>query len=175
MRRRRLIERARGLLALFCAALPACAAGPSFDGTLYRGQGVSFQLSQLPASWHRVSLSAADLAFRDEAHDASILVNSRCLSSDRDAPLVALTGHLLIGTTHRNITLEETVPFDGREARHTVLGASLDGVPMAYDIFVLKKDGCVYDFVHVAPPNVTAGTPEFDQFVHGFHTVAGPG
>ena len=38
--------------------------------------------------------------------------------------------------------------------RREVLGAlGLDGVPMAYDIFVLKKDGCVYDLVYVAPPD----------------------
>ena len=30
--------------------------------------------------------------------------------------------------------------------------ADLDGVPMRYDVWVLKKDGCVYDVVYDAAP-----------------------
>jgi len=165
-------------LALLAAAPIACAATPSFDGTLYRGPDVAFRVSPLPASWRRVSLAAADLAFRDDAHDASVLINSRCTPSDRDAPLVALTEHLLIGTTDRAIVREETIPFDAREARHTVLSARLDGVQMEYDIFILKKDGCVFDLVYVARPDAAkgaGGAAEFERFVLGFHTVGGPG
>jgi len=139
-------------LALLAAAPIACAATPSFDGTLYRGPDVAFRVSPLPASWRRVS--------------------------DRDAPLVALTEHLLIGTTDRAIVREETIPFDAREARHTVLSARLDGVQMEYDIFILKKDGCVFDLVYVARPDAAkgaGGAAEFERFVLGFHTVGGPG
>ena len=182
MRRRHTLLRGSGLLALAFAGVAAvtcagaCAATPTFDGSLYRGRDVAFRLSPLPSTWHRVSLAAADLTFRDDSHDASILINSRCSSSDRDAPLLSLTEHLIIGTTGRHIVREETLPFDAREARHTVLEARLDGVPMAYDIFVLKKDGCVFDFVYVTPPGAgPAGATEFDHFVQGFHTVPGPG
>jgi hypothetical protein len=154
----------------------ACASGASFDGSLYRGKDVSFRLSPIPASWRRVDLASADLAFRDGSHDASVLINSRCSTSDRDAPLLSLTEHLIIGTTQRHILREETLPFDGREVRHTVLEARLDGVPMAYDIFVLKKDGCVFDFVYLTPPDRgTGGAAEFDRFVQGFHTVPSSG
>ena len=164
------------LAALLAAACAACAASPSFDGTRYRGQYAAFRLAPLPPTWKRLALPAADLAFRDDAHEGSILINSRCASADRDAPLLSLTEHLIIGTTDRHITREETLPFDSREARHTLLRARLDGVPMAYDIFVLKKNGCVYDLVYVSPPGAAdAGTAEFEQFVHGFHTVPGAG
>jgi len=162
--------------AFLVGGLAACAVSTSFDGSVYRGGGVAFRVGAVPASWHRVSLPVADLAFRDDSHDASILVNSRCSASDRDAPLLALTEHLIIGTTDRRLTTEETVPFDGREVRHTVLTAKLDGVTMAYDIFVLKKDSCVYDLVYVtAPGGADAGTAEFEAFVHGFHTVPSAG
>ncbi len=64
------------------------------------------------------------------------------------------------------------IPFDGREALHGRLTAKLDGVPMGYDLFVLRKDGCIYDFVYVAPPaRVAEGVPGFEHFVQGFHTV----
>jgi hypothetical protein len=165
-------------LALLARVGAGCAASPSFDGTVYRGRDVAFRVPSVPASWHRVSLPVADLAFRDDPHDASVLVNSRCSATDRDAPLLALTEHLIIGTTDRRITLEETVPFDDREARHTVLTAKLDGVPMAYDIFVMKKDGCVYDLVYLTVPGAAvgaSGVAEFDAFVRGFHTVPSAG
>jgi hypothetical protein len=169
---------ALALLALLPGGAGGCAASPTFDGTLYRGRDVAFHVASPPAAWRRVTIPASDLAFRDDPHDASILVNSRCAASDRDAPLLSLTEHLIIGTTARHITREETVPFDGREARHTVLEARLDGVPMAYDIYVMKKDGCVYDLVYVtvpgAPPTAS-GAAEFDAFVHGFHTVPSAG
>jgi hypothetical protein len=156
------------LLLLFTA----CATTSSFDGTLFHGPYVSFRVPPVPATWHRISVPAADLAFRDDAHEGSVLLNSRCASADRDAPLVSLTGHLIIGTTERKVAMEETVPFDQREARHTRMTAKLDGVPMAYDIFVLKKDGCVFDLVYVTPPDTAAvADPEFERFVQGFHTV----
>ncbi len=163
------------LVALLASLAGACAATSSFDGAVYHGPYVSFRVATPPATWKRVSLPAADLAFRDAAHDGSVLVNSRCASSDRDAPLLSLTEHLIIGTTDRHVSREETIPFDAREARHTLLQARLDGVPMAYDIFVLKKDGCVFDFVYVAPPDAAPrGAAEFEQFVQGFHTVPSP-
>jgi len=168
-----------GLLAvLFVVSLTgACATTGSFDGSVYHGRYASYRLAPFPTTWHPLRLAAADLAFRDEPHEGSILVNSRCATADRDAPLLALTEHLIIGTTDRKISREETLPLDSREARHTILQARLDGVPMAYDIFVLKKDGCVFDLVYVAPPdaNGASGAADFEQFVRGFHTLPGAG
>jgi hypothetical protein len=175
MQRQGSIVSALALLALLAGGSEGCAASPSFDGTLYRGKDVAFRVTAPPAAWRRLSIPASDLAFRDDRHEASVLVNSRCAASDRDAPLLSLTEHLIIGTTDRHFTLEETIPFDGREARHSVLEARLDGVPMAYDIYVMKKDGCVYDLVYVSVPGAAKGAAEFDAFVRGFHTVPGAG
>ena len=165
------------MAALFVAGcVGGCASTGAFDGTVYHGSYTSFRLSPVPTTWQRVTLPAADLAFRDEPHVASILINSRCTTRDRDAPLLSLTEHLIIGTTDRQVSREETIPFDAREARHTLLRARLDGVPMAYDIYVLKKDGCVFDFVYVAPPEVgDSGRDQFETFVGGFHTISGSG
>ncbi len=149
----------------------------SFDGSVYRNGQVAFQVPPAPPAWRRIGLENAALAYRDDARDAAILVNGRCGGKDDDTPLASLTGQLIMGTTERDFLEEKTVPFDGREARHTVLRAKLDGVPRIYDIFVTKKDGCVYDFVYVAPPAGgdagadEEGTSTFERFVGGFHTV----
>ena len=71
--------------------------------------------------------------------------------------------------------LEETVPFDRREARHVVLRARLDGVPRAIELYVMKKDGCVYDLGLIAPPEHFArARAAFDAFARGFRTTRTP-
>ena len=121
-------------------------------------------------------MEGATLAYRDDPRASSVLLDGRCYRKDDDVPLLALTDHLIMGTTDRQIASQETVPFDGREAMHTRLSARLDGVPMSYDIFVLKKDGCVYDFVLVGEPAKSDGGVEpFESFVGTFHTLPGAG
>ena len=125
----------------------------------------------MPPGWARIDVESASLAFRDGQDAGTALVNARC-SEGLDAPLLALTNQLLAYATEREYVREETIPMDGREARHTEVRAKLDGVLMAYDIFVLKKDGCVYDFVYVTTPEqMQSRAPAFRAFVSGFHTL----
>jgi hypothetical protein len=143
---------------------------------VYRNGPVAFEVPSAPAEWRRLSVSDASLAYRDDAHGASVLLNARCLTADDRTPLVALTNHLLIGATEREYLSQSTEPFDGREALHTMLKAKWDGVPMLIDVFVLSKDGCVYDFVYLAPSSTPeAGTRAFESFVRGFRTLRGSG
>ena len=165
----------RGRAALFVlpwaiVALGAC--GPSFDGRVYRGDGFAFHLSRLPSVWHRVEVAGAALAYRNESLGGSILINGRCGMDGDDVPLVALTNHLFLDFTERHIESQQVVPFDGREALHTLLDAKLDGVPRRYDVWVLKKDGCVYDLLYFTPPErFAAARSDFLALVRGFATV----
>ena len=160
-------------IAVFVLFLGACGgARSSWDGAAYRDGKVAFEMPGVPAGWTQLSVAHASLAFRDEAHDASVLINARCGGKDDDTPLAALVNHLVMGTTERKVSLEETVPFDAREALHTRMAAKLDGVPRGFDLYVLKKDGCVYDFVYVAPPDrLEEGVTLFEAFVRRFHTT----
>lgn len=166
-------------LSLVTAGLAGCGGGNSrgsFDGNVYRNGPIAFKLPDPPAGWRRVEVDDASLAFRDDAHAASVLLNARCLSADDRTPLVALTNHLLIGATEREYVSQETEPFDGREALHTKLKAKWDGVPMFIDVYVLSKDGCVYDFVYFGSPGgFEGGSPAFESFVRGFRTLPGSG
>lgn len=170
------VNRARTALALgpriVAFALAACSASAPLQHGDFRRGNVAFHVGDAPAGWRQIHVSAADLAFRDDAREASVLVNGRCGKRDDDTPLRALTDHLILGTTERDIQKEETLTLDGREALHTIMSAKLDGVPMQYDMVVLKKDGCVYDFVLVAPPaRFSEGAATFEAFVAGFHTI----
>src|SRR5262249_45829793 len=119
-----------------------------------------------------ISAEGADLVFRDAQQNATIAVSARCGKDADDVPLTALTRHLFLQFTDRETSLEEVVPFDGREALHTIMTAKLDGVPQKFDVWVLKKDGCVYDLYFFAEPaRFEASAGEFRAFVGGFRTV----
>jgi hypothetical protein len=150
----------------------ACS-GPALRGDVYRGDGLVFRVGEIPPTWTRVSVTHARLAFRDEAAEASVLVNARCNKDGDDVPLLALTKHLFMSFTDKDQLEQQIIPMDGREAMHTVLSAKLDGVPKMFDAFVLKKDDCVYDFVCIsAPARFEANRAVFARFVAGFHTLS---
>jgi hypothetical protein len=154
--------------------LVACSHAASLEAGVLRKGDLTVHLGPVPAEWRPVQIPGADLAWRDDAHGASALFDVRCEGRDRDAPLGVLTEHLIMGTTERDFTSQETVPLDRREALHTLMRAKLDGVPMQYDIYVMKKDGCVYDVVYVAPPDQYAGgAADFERFARGLHTGSG--
>jgi hypothetical protein len=169
---RALSARAVRLALALAAFASGCASSGSFSGGVYRNANVAFHIDPVPSEWRAIDVSDANLAFRDDAHGASVMINGRCIPDDGDAPLASLTEHLIMGTTDRKFLLEETIPMDARDARHTVLEAKLDGVRMAYDIFVLKKNGCVYDLVYVAAPDdLRGGAPAFEQLARAFRAV----
>src|SRR4051812_49401552 len=169
-------DRLSFVLFLFAAGAIVSACSASFDGTTYRGPGFAFRLPPRPESWQRIEAEGANLVFRDSRGGSTVAVSARCGKDADDVPLPALTQHLFLQFTDRETALEETVPFDGREARHTVMTAKLDGVPKKFDVWVLKKDGCVYDLYLIAPPaGFDAGTGEFRKFVNGFSTVPADG
>jgi hypothetical protein len=156
-------------------AFVACG-GPSagFENGVYRGHGVAFGMGDIPSAWHRVDVEDAPLAFRDD-HGSSVLVNVQCNLRADDVPLLALTNQLVMGTTSRETVKDETISLDGRDAYHTVMRAKLDGVALVWDVYVMKKDGCVYDIVLVAPPErFEQGRAAFERFATGLHSVGQP-
>jgi hypothetical protein len=171
MRRR---TRLAALLAALAGAA-SCAHAPTLEDDVLRKGDLRVQLGPVPQTWRRVDLTGADVAFRDDERSGSTLFDVQCSQRDDDAPLSALTGHLIMGTTERTFETEEVVPFDRREAQHTILRAKLDGVPMRYDIYVMKKNGCVFDLVYVAPPDHFAeGAADFERFALGVHAPPAP-
>ena len=157
----------------------ACVHADSFEDGVLRKGDLRVAFGPVPGGWRRLpsseasGVAGADLAFRDDAHDGSVLFDVRCRNRDDDAPLAILTEHLIMGTTAREFESQRVFPFDGREAMRSILRAKLDVVPLQYDILVMKKDGCLYDLVYVAPPDRFAeGDADFDRFALGLR--AGP-
>jgi hypothetical protein len=158
---------------LAAALVLAAGCGGTLRGDVYQGSGFAFRIGTPPEGWQRIEATHAALAYRDEADGGTVLVNGRCGMDGEDVPLEALTQHLFIRFTEREILDQKVFPFDRREAMRTVVTAKLDGVPMKLEVWVLKKDGCVYDLGYMASPaRFDRGAPEFERFARGFSTVA---
>lgn len=149
-----------------------CACSSNFNGNVFETDELAFRLRTVPAAWRRIEADGVLLAFRDDDGLASVAVNGRCGKDGDDVPLQALTHHLFLYFSDREIHEQRRVPLDGREALYTDLTATLDGVEKRYTVIVLKKNGCVYDFMYVAPPSAPEdGRDRFTTFVRGFATL----
>jgi hypothetical protein len=152
--------------------------GPQWQGQWYQHGDVGFFVGVLNPSWRREAPDAHDSAGPGMAplvwahHASGALIQVRASCEDAlDIPLRALTRHLLIGFTDVTAITEQLRPLDGREALRSKVHAKLDGVPRELVLYVIKKNGCVYDFALIARPQGSAvHEPEFDRFVSGFST-----
>lgn len=155
-------------LVIFGSAL-GCSSTP-FDGHVFRKGDVAFRLQHLPQGWRHIEVSDTALAFRDDENAATVAINGRCGRDADDVPLQSLTQHLFLQFTDRQLGDQELFPLDGREALRTEMVAKLDGVPKYFHVVVLKKDGCVYDFLQIANQQQESG--EFLDFVRGFTSLS---
>ncbi|MEZ4369528.1 MAG: hypothetical protein R3B07_01835 [Polyangiaceae bacterium] len=159
------------LLAFALPVLVSACGGPSFNGRVYESDELSFEVRGVPSSWETIDASHALVSFRDEAAQATIAVSGRCGEDGDDVPLTALTHHLFLTFTEREVLSQEESMLDGRAVLRTEITAKLDGVPKHFIVYVMKKNNCVYDFVHISPEGTDARSrAEFDRFVAGFHS-----
>ena len=144
----------------------AACGGASFEDGRFSKEGTTYHVGSLDPSWERLRSSEGDLAFYRENH-GTISVNATCKDYE-DVPADVLVNHLVFGTTHRRYVLEEDVTLDGRGARHAVLECELDGVPVRLDMYLLTRNGCVFDLDYISGPDAPAQL-EFAAFVRSFH------
>jgi hypothetical protein len=143
--------------------------GPHFNGTAYDDGKLRFNTGPVPSGWHAIEADGTLLAFRDDQAAATVALNGRCGVDGDDVPLASLTQHLFLQFTERQQKSQQELTLDGRAALRTELTGKLDGVPKYFLVYVLKKDGCVYDFWRIGDPS-SADTSAFEGFVKGFAT-----
>jgi len=164
-------------IALVACLACSCGGQASLEGGVYHDPEARYRVGNLGTGWSELGgvASQNDIAYFQEALGAIVQVNASC-DPELDIPLVALTNHLLIGFTERDIKEQTLVPLDAREAMRTHVHAKLDGVPRELLFYVLKKDGCVYDFALIAPPGdpFSRASVSFEAFVRRFHAQGGP-
>jgi hypothetical protein len=158
--------------------LALCATGctkAQFNGVEYRDHEVAFEIGELPPGMRRLDSNEAKVTLEDPQLGTTIAIGARCGQDSDDVPLRALVQHLFLQFTDKRIISESEFRLDGRQALSTELTARLDGVLRHFVIVVLKKDGCVYDMIHVDGGGDQAGLEQsrsdFRKMVQGFHTI----
>src|SRR5690242_20716360 len=102
--------------------------GGRLRGDVYTDAEARYRVGPLSSGWSALDVEDQnDLAYHHEAIGAIVQVNATC-DPDSDVPLTALTNHLLIGFTERDVRDQRLMPLDGREALRTHVLARLDGV-----------------------------------------------
>ena len=157
--------------ALLTCALGSCGLRGELNGAVYRDGAIAFRIGALPVRWQRVQVSGGQLAFH-HAEGGTILAHASCEPRD-DASLNVLTKHLLFGIEQRREEAATPLSMDGRQALRTRLIGTLDGVIVALDLVVVKKDGCTYDLELASSPQVFAlRDRDFEQFFAGFARIS---
>jgi hypothetical protein len=157
------------LVMLFLLAASGCwwTSGQLIDHRFHDDR-VSYAVGDPGEGWQRLRLERADVAWHNPTLGAGLLVNSAC-EGVQDSPLAGLTNELLIGTTERELIEQTLLPWSRREALESTVVGKLDGVVRKRVLFVLKKDGCVYDIVYDAPPTTfEAGLASYRRVRDGF-------
>jgi len=128
----------------------SCAQG-RLRGEVFEKGNLRYHVASVDvAHWKRIEVSGNDLAFMSLEGGFLLALNSSCKEYG-DPPLEVLVQHLLMGFTEREKLKSERRMLDGREGLHARYIAKMDGVARELDLFVLKKDGCVFDLSYIAP------------------------
>ena len=86
-----------------------------------------------------------------------------------DSSLAQYTDHLRIDWDDWTIVEQEEAELIGRAALRTVVDASLDGISRRNELWVVKKNGCLFDLRYSAGvADFQAGEAAFDSVVQGF-------
>jgi hypothetical protein len=139
----------------------------SYVDRRFEDDHVHYNVGEPGPTWTRVALESTNVAWHNRELAAGILVNSHC-EGVKAAPLAGLTGELMMGSTEREVLSQTLRAFSGREALETIARSKIDGVVRQRAMFVLKKDGCVYDVIYDAPPDqFAAGLADYQKVRDG--------
>lgn len=121
-----------------------------------------------PSHWKAIDRHESDKAFRLPSNNV-VTVTSSC-NRATDVPLDVLTRHLLIGGRNIESVEKRNITVDGAEGLFSRVRANYDKVRAYLLLFVLPKEGCVYDFSLVSNKLIPdRDIDDFLVFVKSFH------
>jgi hypothetical protein len=150
-------------------AFSGCAGRRIENGVYHSDKG--YRLTLPGPDWSVAADSKADLELRHQDGLAAMLANAECDDRAKSRSAGLLLGQLLIGLHDRATIEQNEVSLNGRQALHRVLDGRVaaDGAPTRIEAYVLKEQGCVYDFAYAAPPaSFEAWRADFRRFVESF-------
>ena len=151
--------------------LSGCAGKPIRDG-VYVDEAKGFRVRVPRNGWQVVDARGADLAFRDVPSEARVAVWARCPEPEA-GPLTVLARHLFFGLRQVEWLRQGEILVDGVAGLETVVKGQFEGVPMQVRSVVIRRKGCLYDLLLVAPPETFgAQDTDFDHFLKGWQFLS---
>ncbi len=158
--------------------LTGCLFGPSrgskvlgyHAGRVLLTTGDFYSVGALPHGWREWVRHGNTIRFRHSGSGAMITTSAYCGASFEDLPLRNLMGQLFAGIPADSKATFREFSLDGRAALRSQSRRVIDGIPLIYDVVIVKKNACTFDAMLVAPPpSFNTMRPGFDAFVQGFH------
>jgi hypothetical protein len=164
------------VLALVLPALPAGCAG--WRGDTYYAHRTPPKLARKETTyrfgdpgpgWQPVpNVKDVQVAWTNREIGGIIEIHAQC-DDQGDSSLDQYTDHLRIDWTRWEVESQEQTRLIDRAALHTVVTAALDGVVRRNELWVVKKNGCLFDLRYSAnPAQFEAGRGAFAQVIEGF-------
>jgi predicted Zn-dependent protease len=160
------------LVAVLAVAVMAGCAGPRIEGGVYHSPK-GYSVAVPGASWTVTDGQRVDLELQQGGERGGMLVNATCEGGAARRSFDVLTRHLLLGLRERSVLEEGEVTLNGRTATHAVVEGRMapSAERVRLELYVMKNERCVYDFLYVAPPaSFETGRLEFRRFVESFRT-----
>lgn len=160
-------------VALLTTLAAGCGGWVGHGDTYYSRRGdptdATYRFGQPGPGWAPLDQKGVQVAWYDESAEAAILLDSQC-DEHGDSTLEQFTDHLRIDFREWEIVSQEQITLIDRAAVHTVVIASIDGViKTQLELYVVKKNGCLFDLEYIAPPrNFEQGRAAFARVVGGF-------
>ncbi|MCA9712486.1 MAG: hypothetical protein KDK70_42045 [Myxococcales bacterium] len=121
------------------------------------------------SGWQPVrNLKDVQVAWTNRALGGVIELHAQC-DDQGDSSLDQYTDHLRIDWTEWTVESQQEERLVDRAALHTVARGQLDGIERRNELWVVKKNGCLFDLRYSAnPAHFDAGRGAFADVVAGF-------
>lgn len=108
-----------------------------------------------------------DAAYQSSKSAAVISINSSCRTGETsEVDLKALANQLTYGLSNISQRSERNLTLQGTKALQTTVQGKLNQNEIALRTVVLRKNGCIYDLLYMAPPaRFAENEPDFERFV----------
>ena len=134
-----------------------------------------FKVGQPGSEWAPFHDEGTQVAWKHRSLPLAIQVRGQC-EEHGDSDLESFTDHLRIDFNEWKVVESRYITLVQRDAMRSTIDAELDGVAVRLELIVLKKDGCLFDFDLVGPPQYyDSGLPHFEEVVAGFRFPIGRG
>jgi len=153
-----------GIIFGICFVVSGCALFGGGGGGLPKAKGYEVVA---PAAWQSMEKADSDSAYKLGSGNI-VTLNSSCTRNSK-APKEVLTKHLLFGARNVEYSERQRIEVAGTEGLLSHVSATIENMPFKLLVFVLPKEGCVFDFSLLSPKEISqSDRQDFLSFIKSF-------